>query len=807
MRNMLTETQRAFRSLLQRPAMTALIVVPLALGLGANAAIFGLIDAVILRPFTIPGVDRVVLLSQTAPDANINIRETVAPANYLDWKSSVTSIEHMSAFEHWDVNMSGADESERVSGFYVTADFFTAVGVAPAIGRQFLKSEETPGQHQRIILSHSLWKRRFAADPAITGKTVLLDTAPFEIIGVAPEGFAFPLGAELWAPLAMDAKTAATRDDRYLSVIGRLAPGRTIEEAAAEVALVGQRLEQQYPEANRQRAARAMTLTQGMQDPGLGPIAQLWQAAAAFVLLIACANIANLLLARGVERQRELAVRTALGASRLRIIREMLIESSVLALLAVPAALLVAWVGVRLIRVNLPPTLVRYMEGWQRIDVDGRLIAFTIGLALLTAILFGIMPAIRASRPRLTETLKDGGRGASAGRSRQRLRHGLVIAEIALALPLLVASGMTTLGSYRFLFGSQGYEPAGLLTMRAVLPEAKYLEPETRRRFASDLSARLAALPGVQSVAISNVLPSTGSNSGRAIELEGVPNPDPANPPKVDNRLVTESYLSTLGIPLLQGRGFSAADTADSLPVAIISRSTAEKYFPGADPIGRRIKLGTSPLLTIVGISGDVIHDWFSRRDAPTVYRPYVQAPTGYIAIAVRANGALASLVPPVRAAVRAIDPAQALFEIRPMTEALSERTIGLQYVAAIMAIFGLLALVLAVVGVYSVMAFVITQRTHEIGVRIALGANRHDVLRLTVGQSLRITTIGVAVGLLLSAALSRALETALFGGITSDVRLTAAFAGILVAAAVTAGYLPARRATTIDPINALRAE
>ena len=807
MRNVGTEIQRALRSLLKRPAMTALIVVPLALGLGANAAIFALIDAVILRPFTIPGVEKVVMLAQTAAGANLDIRETVSPANYLDWKKSVTSVEHMAAFDYWDVNMAGGDESERVSGFYVTADFFAALDVAPAIGRVFLKDEETPGRHQRVILSHDLWKRRFASDPAITGKTVQLDTVPFEIVGVAPEGFNFPLGAELWAPLSFDAATAATRNDRYLSVIGRLAPERTVEDAAAEVSVVGQRLEQQYPEANRGRGARAMSLVEGMQDRGLGPIANLWQAAAGFVLLIACANIANLLLARGVERQRELAVRTALGAGRLRLVREMLIESSVLAMLAVPAALAVAWVGVRLIRVNLPPSLVRYMEGWQRIDVDGRLIAFTIALAFLTAILFGIMPAIRASRPRLTETLKDGGRGASAGRQRQRLRHALVIAEIALALPLLVASGMTTFGSYRFLYGSQGYEPAGLLTMRAVLPDARYLEPAARRRFASDLSTQLAALPGVKSVAITNVLPSTGTNSGRAIELEGTPIPDPANPPMVDNRLVTESYLSTLGIPLLRGRGFTAADTADSMPVAIISRSAADKHFPGADPIGRRIKLGSSPLLTIVGISGDVIHDWFSRRDAPTVYRPYVQAPTGYIAVAVRADGDLSALISPVRAAVRAIDPAQALFDVRPMTEALSERTIGLQYVAAIMAIFGMLALVLAVVGVYSLMAFIITQRTHEIGVRIALGANRRDVLRLTVGQSLRMTAVGVTIGLLLSAALGRGLEAALVGVISSDVRLSLGFAAVLVLAALSAGYLPARRATAIDPIAALRAE
>ncbi|MBA2306362.1 MAG: FtsX-like permease family protein, partial [Acidobacteria bacterium] len=531
----------------------------------------------------------------------------------------------------------------------------------------------------------------------------------------------------------------------------------------------------------------------------------LWQASAGFVLLIACANIANLLLARGAERHRELAVRAALGASRGRIVRDMLVESAVLALAAVPAALAVAWAGIRLIRINLPPRLVRFVDGWQSMDVDGRLIVFTALLALATAVIFGVLPALRASRPALAESLKDGGRGASAGRQRQALRRTLVIAEIALALPLLVASGLSILGADKFLNGPQGYEPGGLLAMRAVLPDAKYLEPIARRRFVEELEARLSALPGVQSVGVANVLPSGGNNSSRSVEIEGTPTLDPANPPMADSRAVAPDFLTTMLIPVLQGRGFTTADTADAQQVAIISQAAAERHFPGADPVGRRLKLGTSPWLTVVGVSGDVIHDWFSRRNAPTVYRPFSQAPTGYLAIALRASGDLPALIPAVRDAVRSIDPAQPVFDVMTMSDALREKTIGLQYVAAIMAIFGLLALVLAVIGVYSLMAFIITQRTHEIGVRIALGANRRDVLRLTIGQAASMTAVGVGIGLALSFALSSLMEAALLGVIASDARVSMVFAAILVAAAVAAGYVPARRATAIDPISALR--
>ena len=806
MRSLLTDARHAVRGLGKRPALSALVILTLSLGLGANAAIFQVIDALILRPFTLREIDRLVLLAETAPQLQFDTQETVSPTNFLDWKTQTTgTFEQLSAFEWWDVNLAAEHEAERVPGFWVSANFFETMGVQPAMGRGFLPEEETRGNHRRVVLSHDLWERRFGADRAVIGTTVLLDSEPHEIIGVAPEGFDFPMGTAVWAPLAFDAKTAARRDARYLTVVGRLAPDRSLDDAKAQMALVGERLAQQYPEANKDRGARAMTLVQGMRDQGLGPMVVLWQASAAFVLLIACANIANLLLARSAERQREVAVRSALGATRGRIVRGMLVESVVLALAAVPVALAVAWVGISLIRANLPPRLIRFVAGWQTMDVDARLIAFTAILALFTAALFGMLPALRASRPILAQTLKEGGRGTSAGRQRQRLRWTLVVGEVALALPLLVASALCALGANRFMNGPQGYDPDGLFIMRAVLPEAKYPDLESRRQFAARIETRLAQLPGVESVGVSNVLPSTGNNFSRAIEVEGKPNPDPANVPRVDFRAVRPDFLETMRIPLMRGRLFTSADTADAQPVAIISQSTANRFFAGTDPVGQRVKLGSDEWVTVVGISGDTIHDWFAGRHRPTVYMPFDQRPSTYLAVALRASGDLESLVLPVRAAVREIDAAQPVFDAMPMRTMLSERTVGLRYVAGIMAVFGGLALLLAVVGVSSLMAFVITQRTHEIGVRMALGANRADVFRLTIGQAVSMAAVGVGIGLALSIGLTRVMESTLLGIVSADARVPAVLALVLVGAAMLAGYLPARRASAIDPIVALR--
>jgi putative ABC transport system permease protein len=809
MRTLGLETRYALRSLWKRPGLSALVILTLALGLGSNAAVFENIDALILRPFTIHDVDTVVMVAETSPQADGigGARESVSPANFLDWKRQTDVFERLAAFQWWDVNLAGVDDPERVSGFLVSADFFPALRVAPVLGRAFTADEETRGRHRRAIIGHNLWQRRFQGDPAVVGKTILLDTEQYEVIGVAPPEFNFPMGSEIWAPLSFDAPAAAQRRSRYLSVVARLGSGRSVEDAQAQLAVIAGRLEHQYPEANRGRGVEVSTLIDGMRDPGLGPILALWQASAAFVLLIACANIANLLLARGSERQRDLAVRLAIGASRGRLVRELLLESTLLAVATIPVALAVAWASIRMLRVSMPSEIVRFVSGWHSLDVDGRLIAFTSVLALGTAVVFGILPALQASRPQLSDMLKEGGRSTTAGRRRQWLRRTLVVAEIALSLPLLVAAGLGTLGANRFLNGPQGYEPDGLLTMQAVLPDARYSDPVVRRRFTADVVDALARLPGVASAAAINVLPSAGNNAGRSFEIDGRPNPDPANPPEVDYRAATPTFFDTMRIPVLRGRGFTAADREDTEPVAIVTQALAERYFAGADPIGRRIRLGTGSWATVVGVSGDVIHDWFGRRRYPTVYRPYVQAPTSNVAFAVRTEGDPAALTLAAGRAVRTVDPGQPVFDVHTMREQLRLRTIGLQYVAVVMAVFGGLALLLAIVGVYSLMAFVVAQRTHEIGVRIALGATRGDVLRLAVGQTARLTAAGALLGLVLATALGRLMEAGLLGVVSSDARLSIGFAAVLVLAALAAGYIPARRATTIDPIVALRAE
>jgi putative ABC transport system permease protein len=803
MRTLGPEIRHAFRAILKRPGMSAVIVLTLALGIGANAAVFALVDALVFRPFPFPDVDRIVMVVH-ARDGQIDRRASVSPADFLDLRRQTDAFEHLAALAWWDANLIGRDEPERVQGFMVSTDLFAVLGVRPALGRGFLAGDDTPGRHRRVVLGYGLWQRRFGSDPSIVGRSITIDGSACEVVGVAPAGFDFPMGAQVWSPIAFDPKTAANRTTRYLTVLGRLAAGRTLEDAKAQVALATERLERQYSESNKGLAGRVYTLAHGMRDVGLGPILSMWQASALFVLLIACVNVANLLLARGAERQREMAVRLAIGASPWRVARSMLIESLWLALLAAPAAVASAWAAVTILRGAMPAHIARFVAGWDQIDVDGRLLVATVLLAMLTALLFGIVPAVQCARPKLAESLKDGGR-AGAGSARIRLRRSLVMAQMALALPLLAAAGLSVLTVHRYWNGPQGYDPDRLLTMQVVLADGRYHDAATRLRFTRNVVERLAALPGVRSAAAINTMPALGSNSGGTIEIDGQPVLDRANMPRADYRVATPRVFETLGIPLLKGRGIVDSDREETQPVAVVSASLAERHWPGTDPIGRRLKLEDGPWITIVGVAGDVIHDWFARRNYPTVYRPFAQAPSGSMSLLVRTVPEPVALAAAARGAVRAEDPAQPVFDIKTMREALTDRTVGLRYVAGIMGVLGALALVLSIVGVYGVMACLVAQRTHEIGVRIALGATRADVLRLTLAQTGRLTAAGAGVGIALALALTRLIEAGLLGVTRGSPLMLAAVASLLVTAALLAGCLPARRAAGIDPIAALR--
>jgi putative ABC transport system permease protein len=797
------EVRYASRSLLKRPLLTITVAATLALGLGANAAIFNLIDRLVLRPFPALDPDNVVSIAETGPRLDYR-RETVSPPNFLDWRASADTLTHMSAILWWDANLLDRNEPERLQGMLVSPGFFDALGIRPALGRFFVHDEETFGRHRVVVLSDALWKRRFDADPSIVGRRVIVDGEPHQVIGVAPPRFGFPDGAEMWAPLAFDPKQPPKRDSRYLTVIARIHPGRTFEDVDAQMSVLAARLAQDHPEANRDYGVRVYTLTQGFMDEGSGPLLGLFQASAFVVLLIACANIANLLLARGADRRREIAVRLALGASRWRIVRELIVESTLLALIAVPPALGFAWICVYLMRIRMPARILKFVPGFETLGPDMWMLGFTLALALLTAWIFGLLPALQASSWKVSDALKEGGRTATG---RQLLRRGIVVAEMAIALPLLVAAGMGVIGTNRLLNGPQGYEPDHLLTMKLALPERTYPDDAARRRFVERSMDALAIVPGVQYAAVSNTLPASGSNSSRAIEIDGHPSPDPRNLPVVDSRSVTVNFFTAMAIPIQRGRAFTAADRETTAPAVIVSEAMARKYWPGEDPIGRRMRIKNGPWLTVVGICGDIIQDWFDRRFVPTMYRPYTQAPVDYFGIAVRTSGDPESAAGAVRAALLSVDRTQPIFEMMSMRVRLHERTIGLQYLAGVMTVFGGLALLLAAVGLYAVIAYLVAQRRHEIGLRIALGASRRDVIGLTVGQALRLTLIGSGIGLALAIALGRVMEAALLGIASSDALVFTAFAAVLIASALLAGYLPARRAASIDPMVALRAE
>jgi putative ABC transport system permease protein len=803
MRIFLKDVSYAWRSLRKRPLLTLTVTTTLALGLAANAAIFNLIDRLVLRPFPALDPDNVVMIAETGPRLQYK-RETTSPANFLDWRRTADTVTHMSAILWWDANLFERDEPERLQGSLVSAGFFDALGIRPALGRGFVRDDETFGRHHVVVLGDALWKRRFDGDPAIVGRGILINGVPYQVVGVTPPRFAFPDGSDLWAPLAFEPKQAARRDSRYLTVIGRVQAGKSLEDVDTQMAVIAGRLAHDYPDANRDYGTRVYTLTRGMLDEGSGPMLSLWQASAFIVLLIACANIANLMLARAAERRREMAVRVALGAGRLRVVRELLTESTLLALLAVPAALGFAWVCLYLMKISMPPRILRFVPGFETLGPDMRLLWFTLALALLTAAIFGLLPAIQSARARVSDALKEGGRTATG---RQLLRRSIVVVQMSIALPLLVAAALGVIGTNKFLNGPQGYDPDGLLTMKLALPDRTYPDDPARRRFVERAVEAVRNVAGVEHAAAANALPASGSNSSRAIEIDGQPVPDPRNRPVVDNHLVTPAIFAALRIPIKQGRGFTAADREDGAPVAIVSESMAKKFWPERSAIGQRLRAGDGPWMTVVGVSGDIIQDWFNRRNVPTMYRPMAQVPTDYFGIAVRTAGDPLTVAGAVRQALLRVDATQPVFEMMPMRQVLHERTIGLQYLSAIMTVFGGLALFLAVVGLYAVIAYLVAQRRHEIGLRIALGASRADVIRLTVGQALKLTLLGGGIGLAISIGVTRVLEQVMLGIATGDVRVLAVFGGVLIGAALFAGYVPARRAAAIDPMIALRAE
>jgi putative ABC transport system permease protein len=811
MSHVLTDVRFALRSMVKSPGPSLLIVGTLAVGLAANGIIFNILDAMVLRGFDFPNTARLVRVWETPAPLDGLDRGNVAPANLLDWREQGRgALSEMIAIDELEVNLRADAASERVAAALVSPGFFEALGVAPAAGRAFDADDTQKGRDHRVILADALWRRSFGGAPMV-GKTVTIDMEPYEVVGIAPPRFQFPAGAQAWIPLTLPAPGEARRDLHQLTVMGRLADGRTMDEARAELGVVAQRLEKDHPQTNTARGIAVASFNMGFGDPVLPQILVIWQIAAVLVLLIACVNVANLILARGAERQRELALRLALGAGRGRVLRQLLTEGAVPALVAVALSMPLVAVGARALRDSMPAALLRYLTGWEYLGADWRTLVFNGVLAIVAVGFFSTLPALRASRASLTDVLHDGGRSATAGRGRQRGRNVLVVFQMAAALVLMATAGLAVRSALTLLRGPQGYDPDRLLTFDVSLSDRTYAAPEKRLAFVRDTKARLARLPGVTDVTVANVLPARNGNNWRGVEIEGQPLAKNTDPPSVDARWVEPGYFAVMRLPVLRGRGIEESDDAAALPVAVVSRSFAQRFWPGRDAIGQRFRTvaeeGGAPWLTVVGISGDVIHHWVSRREYPTMYRPLRQEPRTRLAFAMRTTGDPDALASSVGRALMDVDPDQPAHDVMSMRRAIAQSTIGLQYVAGIMSAFGVLALVLAVSGVYGVLSYRVSLRTTEIGVRMALGATRRNVLALMLGQALNLSAIGLGIGAVLAFGMGRMLSSALRGAVASDPALLAAVTAALGAAALLAAWIPARRATGVDPATALRSE
>jgi putative ABC transport system permease protein len=797
---------RAARALARQPLVTAAIIVTLGLGLGVNAAAFQLVNAFILNP--LPGVhtDGLTMMAEIAPGER-GTREMVAPGNYYDWRRDARSFSRLALFDWWEVNLAGGSEPERILGFRVTADFFPMLHVTPQAGRFLSVADEQPGAEHVIVLSDALWRRRFGARTDVVGSSLRIDDEPYTVVGVGPAGFGFPLASDAWSPFMADATATADHTHRSATVMGELAPGVTLAQAAEEMRAIyaRERTTYQHPDDGLQATVR--TLNEGMRDDGSPEVVTLVQIAALLVLLIGGTNIANLLIARGWDRQRETALRLAIGASRAHVLRQFAIESLVLGLPAVPLALGLSWVSLQAMRATMPARIVRFIPGWVQLGVDWRLGVITLVAAVACAFVFSIVPAWQTSRPALVQALGQGGRGSTTGARRQRFRSALVVAEIALALPLLVAAGLATLAARTLANGPQGFDPSGIAILHTQLPE--HVDPQARRDFSDRLLARISAVPGVQSAGTVNHLPSSDASSGREIAIEGVTIGPREAPPMVVYRVISPGYLQTMRIPIQRGRDFGPVDREDGAPVAIISAAMAHKFWPDVDPIGRRLRVldkDDSRWITVVGIAGNIIDDWFDRRNASMLYVPAAQRPNILIELAARTTGDPAAIAPDLRRALRDVDPLQP-GETMLMSTMVAERTIGLRMIGAMMATLGALALVLAAIGIYSLMSYYVSQRRQEIGVRLALGASHASVVGLTVGAAGRLAAIGLVLGLALAIALARAMEGALFGTVTAEPSLFIAIAAMLAATALVASLVPARQAAAVDPALALRSE
>ncbi|MDQ3687842.1 MAG: ABC transporter permease [Acidobacteriota bacterium] len=807
MKTLLQDLRYGLRILLRKPGFTAVAVLTLALGIGANTAIFSVVNAVLLRPFPYESPERLVILQE-------RISERDLPASYLnfaDWRDQNSVCSSMAAVRtRENFNFTGAGEPERLQGRIVSASFFSTLGVRPIRGRDFLAEEDRPGAPPAVILSYGFWQRRFGADESVVGKQLTLNNQSFTVVGITPANFQFGTDADVSVPIGLSADRFRLRGkDPGILVVARLKPEVSLTQAEAELNTIAARLEQQHPDTNAGRRVRITSLHESFVGDVRQPL-MILLGAVGLVLLIACANVANLLLVRAAARQKEIALRAALGAGRARIIRQLLTESVLLSVLGGVLGMLLALWGMGLITSYLPDGIPRLRET----GIDAPVFGFTLVVSLLTGVLFGLAPALQVSRTNLTETLKEGDRG-STGR-RQHLRSVLVVSETALTLALLVGASLLVRSFWRLQQVDPGFNPQNLLAMQ-ISVNAGADEGGRVADFFEQLHQKVGTLPGVESVSISNGLPIEGANQPPFI-IEGRPRPEPGKEPAGIRYTVSPDYFRTLGIVLLKGRVFTAEDTRDGQPVVIIDEALARQHFQNEDPIGKRLAqaLPNSPSLEIVGVVRHVEH-YSLDGQAPVqaqFYTNFNQLPLQSLPTQVRRINLLVrtatdplNLASAVRSQVQALNKDQAVFNVRTMEQIVAQSVAARRFSALLLAVFAAVALVLASVGIYGVMSHVVEQRTHEIGIRMALGAQGRDVSRMVIGQGMKLALVGVGVGLLASLALMRLMKSLLFGVSATDPATFALIALLLTLVALVACWIPARRATKVDPMVALRYE
>jgi putative ABC transport system permease protein len=790
------------------PGFTVVAIFTLALGIGANSAIFSVVNTVLLRPLAFKHPETLVRVKGELKKQGVD-QEPLSYPDFVDLKAQSQALERVAAYSQTTGALTGGGEPERLRGANVSAELFPLLGVEPLVGRAFSPEEDRAGSNPVVVLSHALWQRRFGSDPRVVGQEIMLNGRSTTVLGVMPQDFNFPIQSsqrDYWMPLVPSVgERAEQRGSHYLNVIGRLKPGYTLAQAGGETVALSKRLEEQYAETN---TGFSLSVVSAHEDvvKDVKPALLVLLGAVGFVLLIACANVANLLLARAAGRAKEIAIRTALGAGRLRIVRQLLTESVLLSLVGGTLGLLIAVWGVDLLVASSPADIPRVKE----MGLDMRVLVFTLLISVVTGIIFGLVPALQSSKLDLNESLKEGGRGSTEGLRRNRVRSLLVVSEVALSLVLLISAGLLIKSFMRLRDVNPGFNPDNVLAVSLSLPPAKYADEPKQAAFYRDVLERIKTAPGVVSAAGVFTLPLSGSNRINTFEIVGRPAASPGEMPEGNDRVTTPDYFRVMGIPLLKGRVFTERDTADAPPVVVVNESLARRFFAGEDALGKRLIISEKYPQgnEIVGVVGDVRHKSLDVEGGAEFYRSYLQFPASSMSLVVRTAAAdPTSIASSIRSIVQQVDKDQPLSNIQTMDQLLADSVARRRFNMLLLGIFASVALLLAAIGIFGVMNYSVTQRTHEIGIRMALGAQAGDVLKMVVGQGMALAFIGVALGLIASFIITRVMSNLLFGVSATDPVTFAGVSLLLSVIALLACYIPARRATRVEPIIALRYE